>query len=48
VLPALRNLFLEGFQPSGVVPEAFRQFVAARQLLVHPFSIHRLEMDKEM
>ena len=39
VLPSLRNLFLEGFQ-SGAVPEAFRRFVAARQLSGRPVSLH--------
>jgi hypothetical protein len=41
VLPALQNLFLEGFQPSGDVLEALRQFITARQLLGHPVSVHR-------
>jgi hypothetical protein len=41
VLPALQNLFLEGFQPSGDVLEPFKQFVAARQLSGRPVSVHR-------
>jgi hypothetical protein len=41
VLPALQNLFLEGFQPSGEVLEAYKQFVAALQLSGHPVSVHR-------
>jgi hypothetical protein len=36
MLPALRNLFLEGSQPSG----AAQQFVAQRQLSVHLIPVH--------
>jgi hypothetical protein len=39
MLPALESLFLEGFQPSGPVPEAIEQFVAARRLLDHPIAV---------
>jgi hypothetical protein len=40
VLPALKNLFLEGFQPSGSVQEAMRPFLSARQLSGYPVIIH--------
>jgi len=46
VLPALQNLFLDGLQPSGPVEEAFRGFVAARQLSGRPVDIHRWEREK--
>jgi hypothetical protein len=39
VLPVLRKLFLEGFQPSGPVYETIKPFVAARQLSGHPVAI---------
>jgi hypothetical protein len=45
VLPALRDLFLEGLQPSGV-PEALRKFVGARQLSGHPVVIHHWERER--
>jgi hypothetical protein len=41
VLPALQNLFLEGYQTSGVVGEAIAPFVAMRQFSGHPVAIHR-------
>jgi hypothetical protein len=43
VLPALRNLFLEGLQPSGRVHEGIGKFVAARQLSGHPLAVSRWE-----
>jgi hypothetical protein len=43
VLPALQNLFLEGFQSSDVVSKAFRQFVDARQRSGRPVSVHHWE-----
>ena len=39
VLPALRNIFLEGLQPSGPVQERIAKFVAARQLSGHSIAI---------
>ena len=39
VLPALRNLFLEGLPSLGPVEETIRQFVAARQLSSHQIAI---------
>ena len=41
VLPALRNLSLEGLKPSGPVQEAIKSFVAARRLSDHPIAVHR-------
>jgi hypothetical protein len=43
VLPALRNIFLEGLQPSGRVHEGIGEFVAARQLSGHPIAVSRWE-----
>ena len=40
VLPALNRLFLEGFQPSGDVQEAFGPFISSRQLYGRPVVIH--------
>jgi hypothetical protein len=40
-LPVLRNLFLEGLQPSGRVHEGIGEFVAARQLSGHPIVVSR-------
>ena len=39
VLPALRNLCLEGVQPSEPLREALGQFVSARRLIGHPVAI---------
>jgi hypothetical protein len=39
VLPALHNLFLEGLEPSGPVPEGIKSFVAARQLSDHHVTV---------
>jgi hypothetical protein len=36
VLPALKNILLEGFQPSKPVQEGIAQFISARQLTNHP------------
>ena len=38
-LPALNTIFVEKLTPSGSIPEAFGQFVAARQLLGHPVTV---------
>jgi hypothetical protein len=40
VLPALKNLFLEGPQPSGPVKEAIGKFTTARQLAGCPVNVH--------
>ena len=39
VLPTLKNIFLEGFQSSGLVQEGVGQFVATRQVTSHPIAI---------
>jgi hypothetical protein len=39
VLPALENVLLEGFQPSGPVHEGIAQFISARQVTNHPVAI---------
>ena len=41
VLPALQNIFLEGFESSEPVQEGLRQFFAARQVAGHPIAISR-------
>jgi hypothetical protein len=48
VLPALETLFLEGTYPSGPVPDAIGQFVAARQLAGHPIAVFRWEGMKDV
>ncbi|KAI0294216.1 hypothetical protein BC826DRAFT_1013037 [Russula brevipes] len=39
VLPALRNLAIEGVEASGPVQGAVEQFVATRQLAGHPVAV---------
>jgi hypothetical protein len=39
VLPALENIFLEGFQPSRPLQEGIEKFVAARLLTGHPVAV---------
>jgi hypothetical protein len=39
VLPALQNVFLEGFQPSEPVQEGIARFISARQLTDHPVAV---------
>jgi hypothetical protein len=39
VLPALENVFLEGFQSSEPVNEGIAQFISARQVTDHPVEI---------
>ena len=43
VLPALRNLFLEGHQLPGPVREALEKFITERQLSGYPVAVHRWE-----
>jgi len=43
VLPALRNLFLEGLQPAGPVKKAMQLFVTLRRLSGHPIVIQNWE-----
>ena len=39
VLPALENIFIEKFQPSGLMNEAIGKFVAARERSGHPVTV---------
>jgi len=41
ILPTLQNIFVEGLEPSGLVQEGIRQFVAARQVAGHPIAVSR-------
>jgi len=43
VLPALRNLSLEGLQPAGPVQKAIQFFIASRQVSGHPIVIQNWE-----
>jgi hypothetical protein len=43
ILPALQNIFLEGFQPSGLIPEGIAKFISARELTGHPILVHHRE-----
>jgi hypothetical protein len=45
VLPALQNVFLEGFQPSEPVHEGIARFISARQLTDHPVAISVWDRD---
>ena len=47
VLPALQNIFLEGFESSGVREEGIGLFVAARQVASHPIAVSRWANSKE-
>ena len=46
VLPALKNVLLEGFQPSEPVQEGIAQFISARQLIKCPVAISVWERPK--
>jgi hypothetical protein len=41
VLPSLQNIFLEGIEPSGLIQEGIRKFVATRQITSHPIVVSR-------
>ena len=43
-LPALQNMFLQGYPPSGPVRDAIGQFVSARRLSSHRIAISRWDM----
>jgi hypothetical protein len=43
ILPALQNIYLEGFWSLGPVPEGIEKFIAARELSGHPVFVHRRE-----
>jgi len=48
ILPALQNIFLEGFQLSGTVPEGIGKFIAARELSGRPVIVHHRETKQEL
>jgi hypothetical protein len=43
----LQNIFLEGLELLGAVPEGVRQFVAARQVIGHQVTVSRWDSSKE-
>ena len=43
LFPVLQNIFLNGLQPSGLVPEGIEQFVTARQLASNPIYVSHCE-----
>jgi hypothetical protein len=47
VLPALRDIFLEGLESSGPVQEGIRQLVAARQVTSYPIAVSRWANSEE-
>jgi hypothetical protein len=47
VLPSLRNIFVEGLEPSGPFQKNIQQFVAARQLSDHPITMSAWNRDSE-
>jgi hypothetical protein len=46
VLPALENIFLDGFWPSGPLHKGIEKFVAARRLTSHPVAVSRLASER--
>jgi hypothetical protein len=47
MLPTLKNIFLEGFEPSTSIPEGIEQFVAERQLNDNPIFVSHWDRDPE-
>ena len=47
VLPALENILLKGFQPSGPLHEGIEKFVEARRLTSHSVAVSRWDKDLE-
>ena len=47
VLPALQNVLLEGFEPSGPVQEGIAQFISARLLINHTITVSLCLWDRE-
>ena len=43
ILPVLQNIFIEGTQSSGPVPEGIARFIAARKLSGHPVVVYQRE-----
>jgi hypothetical protein len=48
LFPVLQNIFMKELQPSGLVPEGIKQFIAARQLACHPISVSHWEINGEL
>jgi hypothetical protein len=46
-LPALENIFLQGFQASRPLTEGIEKFVSARRLTSHPVAVSRWDKDSE-
>ena len=46
-LPALQNIYLEGFRSSEPIQQSIARFVAARQLAGHPINVSLWERDPE-
>jgi hypothetical protein len=46
VLPTLKNVFLEGFQPSGPLHGAIEKFVVARRLTCHTVAVSRWDREE--
>ena len=47
VLSTLQNIFLEELQPSGIVQEGIRQFIATRQVTSHRVAVPRWDNSKQ-
>ena len=47
ILPALQNIFLEGFESPGPVPEGIGKFIAARELFGRPVTVNYRETKQE-
>jgi hypothetical protein len=47
ILPALQNIFLEGFESPGLVPEGIGKFIAARELFGCPVTVQYRETKQE-
>jgi hypothetical protein len=43
IAPALENIFLNGFWPSGPLHEGIEKFVAARRLTSHPVAVSPMD-----
>jgi len=47
VLPALRNIFVEGYQPSVPLEEGIRRFIAARHLSSEPIKVSHWDREQD-
>jgi hypothetical protein len=48
VLPVVQNIFLEGLQPQGSVPEGIEEFIAARRLSGHPVTVSTIPLSRDL